>query len=36
MLMSRVLALLTALALVMGALSGRMAQVSQATISGAG
>jgi spore maturation protein A len=34
--MSRVLALLTALALVMGALSGRMAQVSQATISGAG
>ena len=35
MLMSRVLALLTALALVMGALSGRMAQVSQATISGA-
>ena len=36
MLMSRVLALSTALALVMGALSGRMAQVSQATISGAG
>ena len=36
MLMSRVLALLTALAMVMGALSGRMAQVSQATISGAG
>ena len=36
MLMSRVLALLTALALVMCALSGRMAQVSQATISGAG
>ena len=36
MLMSRVLALLTALALVMGALSGRMAQVSHATISGAG
>lgn len=36
MLMSRVLALLTALAVVMGALSGRMAQVSQATISGAG
>lgn len=36
MLMSRVLALLAVLALVMGALSGRMAEVSQATISGAG
>lgn len=35
MLMSRVLAVLAALALVMGALTGRMAQVSQATISGA-
>lgn len=35
MLMSRVLALLAALALVMGALSGRMAEVSQASLSGA-
>ena len=36
MLMSRVLCLLAALALVMGALTGRMAQVSQASLSGAG
>ncbi len=35
MLMSRVLALLTALALVMGVLTGRMEQVSRATLSGA-
>ena len=34
MLMSRVLAVLAGVALVMGALTGRMAQVSQATISG--
>lgn len=36
MLMSRVLALLAALALVMGVLTGRVAQVSQASLSGAG
>lgn len=36
MLMSRVLAVLAALALVMGALTGRMAEVSQATLTGAG
>jgi len=36
MLMSRVLACLAALALVMGALTGRMAEVSQASLSGAG
>lgn len=36
MLMSRVLALLAALALVMGVLTGRVSQVSQASLSGAG
>lgn len=36
MLMSRVLAVLAGLALVMGALTGRMEQVSQATLTGAG
>lgn len=36
MLMSRVLACLATLALVMGALTGRMAEVSQASLSGAG
>lgn len=36
MLMSRVLSLLAVLAVVMGVLSGRMAQVSQATVTGAG
>lgn len=35
MLMSRVVALLVLLSLVLGALTGRMAQVSQATVSGA-
>ena len=35
MLMSRVIAVLCCLSLVMGALSGRMEQVSQATLSGA-
>ena len=36
MLMSKVLAVLVGLALVMGALTGRMPEVSQATIAGAG
>ena len=36
MLMSRVLAVLAVLALVMGALTGRMAEVSQASLTGAG